>query len=80
MNLDQLALQCYEECGDYHLGSVPQFNHKKFAELVVLECIQTIDSSTPVYSDEDLGEDYCRGMLMGYTSAIIDVKKHFGVK
>ena len=38
MNLDQLALQCYEECGDYHLGSVSQFNHKKFAELIIKEC------------------------------------------
>lgn len=43
MNLDQLALQCYEECGDYHLGSVSQFNHKKFAELIVRECCNAAD-------------------------------------
>lgn len=53
---------------------------EKFAELIVGECIRVIDNSTPVYSSEDLQEDYCQGDLNGHQSALLEIKQHFGVK
>ena len=53
---------------------------KKFAELIVRECIRVIDNSTPVYSSEDLQEDYCQGNLNGHQSALLEIKQHFGVE
>ncbi len=41
--IEELALLCYEECGDYHIGSNSQFNHQKFAELIVKKCISMAD-------------------------------------
>ena len=53
---------------------------QKFAELIVRECIRVIDNSTPVYSSEDLQEDYCQGNLNGHQSALLEIKQHFGVE
>ena len=53
---------------------------RRFAELIVRECIQIIDDSTPVYSPNDLQEDYCQGKLNGYQSALLEIKQHFGIK
>ena len=50
------------------------------AELIVRECMQIIDDSTPVYSTRDMNEDYCRGTLNGYQSALLEIKEHFGVE
>lgn len=52
----------------------------KFAELIVRECCQLIDDSTPVYSPNDLQEDYCKGKLDGYHAALLEIREHFGVK
>jgi hypothetical protein len=41
--IKQLELLCYEECGDYHLGSIRQLNVEKFAELLVKECAAVSD-------------------------------------
>ena len=53
---------------------------EKFAELIVRECCQLIDDATPVYSLENLQEDYCQGNLDGYRSALLEIKEHFGVE
>lgn len=64
--IEELALLCYEECGDYHIGSNSQFNHQKFAQLIVEECMNAI------YDIDDLG---------GYHfKAANAIKKHFGVE
>jgi len=68
MNLDQLALQCYEECGDYHLGSVPQFNHKKFAESIIKECVEVAYK----YDEPKLSGP---GLMIGTM-----IEEHFGVE
>jgi hypothetical protein len=60
----ELALLCYEECGDYHIGSNSQFNHQKFAELIVKECAELADEPTS-RPFESYGEK---------------IKKHFGVE
>ena len=41
--IQHLAILCTEECGDYHIGSNPQFNYEKFAELIVRECVNTLE-------------------------------------
>jgi len=43
--IKELELLCYEECGDYHLGSIRQLNVEKFAELIVKECADISDAS-----------------------------------
>ena len=53
---------------------------EKFAELIIQECCQLIDDSTPVYSPENLQEDYCQGKLDGYHAALLEIKGHFGVE
>ncbi len=53
---------------------------EKFAELIVRECCQLIDDSTPVYSPENLQEDYCQGKLDGYQSALLEIREHFGLE
>ena len=66
-----------EDGGDYVAG---ELDPAKFAELIVRECIQVVDDSTPVYSPKDLQEDYCQGKLNGYQSALLEIKHHFGVE
>lgn len=57
----------------------PPESLEKFAELIVQECCQLIDDSTPVYSPENLQEDYCKGKLDGYHAALLEIREHFGV-
>jgi len=71
-----------EQAGWMMSDEVEGFNTRleKFAELIVRECIRVIDNSTPVYSSEDLQEDYCQGNLNGHQSALLEIKQHFGVE
>ena len=79
MNLDQLALQCYEECGDYHLGSVSQFNHKKFAELIVRECLKCGDKLAKCYIENH--PEYEQAWLLASNSDYSkQIELTFGVK
>jgi hypothetical protein len=50
--IKELELMCYEECGDYHLGSIRQLNVEKFAELIMQECANHILSSSDRYRKE----------------------------
>lgn len=74
--IQTLALLCYEECGDYHLGSIVEFNHEKFVELIVKECVNICDN----YQDL-IGNDRecftCRKIAYGIAD---NIEKHFGVK
>jgi hypothetical protein len=64
--IKQLELLCYEECGDYHLGSIRQLNVEKFAELIVRECAEVITET--------------RWHLPPTQQQIaIGIKEHFGV-
>lgn len=87
----ELAEQARKYARDYvaeckHYGHYMEHNEyelrfeEKFAELIVRECCQLIDDSTPVYSPENLQEDYCKGKLDGYHAALLEIKKHFGVE
>ena len=58
--INRLAILCTEECGDYHIGSNPQFNYDKFAELIVQECIDIIAPYTVRMSRP--GEEYLHPM------------------
>jgi hypothetical protein len=52
---------------------------ERFAQLIVQECCQLIDDATPVYSPENLQEDYCRGKLDGHHAVLLEIREHFGV-
>jgi hypothetical protein len=51
-----------------------EFN--KFAELLMQECIQAIEDSTPKISSGDHG----RGLQLGHDRAILALKNRFGVE
>ena len=68
-----LAILCSEECGDYHIGSNPQFNHEKFAELSVRECILIIQKGISL--DGNTTEKFLRTM-----KHLKDIKEHFGIE
>jgi hypothetical protein len=67
----ELELLCYEECGDYHLGSIRQLNVEKFAELIVQECIEIIEPCRCGCR--------CEQEVAITDSIITDIKEHFGV-
>ena len=78
--IQELAKEAGILPGVMGLNRFTYFDPEKFAELIVRECIQVIDDSTPVYSQENLQEDYCQGKLDGYQSALLEIKHHFGVE
>jgi hypothetical protein len=84
--IEELALLCYEECGDYHIGSNSQFNHQKFAELIVAEAFRAgMLYSAKKYADE--GSEHFTGndvaMFLEMEACELsdeDIKEHFGVE
>lgn len=80
--MNERIRELIKQAGWMMSDEVEGFNTRleKFAELIVRECIRVIDNSTPVYSSEDLQEDYCQGNLNGHQSALLEIKQHFGVK
>lgn len=48
------------------------FDHEKFAELIVKECIQTLHNNTPVFDENESLEDFNQG----YIRAILDCEYH----
>jgi hypothetical protein len=67
--IEQLAIECYQ---------APEFDYKKFAELIVKECIeqcQSNDVDVDRYSDES---DH--GVHLGVQECVQSLKQHFGVE
>ena len=63
--VDELAQRCYEYIEGTLDGDVVEFDYKKFAELIVRECLEVLELE-PYESDREV-----------YQQAI---KKYFGVK
>ena len=68
-----LAEQCRAEYRDGHGGYIEQFDEEKFAELIVRECILTIQMG--ITRDGHNTEKYLRSM-----KHIKQIKEHFGVE
>ena len=58
--IEQFATECYQ---------APEFDYKKFAELIVRECAK--------FLDENSGADQCNNV---WCPAPEDLLKHFGVE
>ena len=64
--IEAMILQCYNECGDYHIGSLRCFDHLKFARMIVRECAGIVNSL-----EQYEGPGDC--------STAEYIKEHFGV-
>ena len=53
---------------------------RKFAELIVQECIDAIDAARPYHTNDHLVNDYINGVEHGHKFAITMIIKHFGVE
>ena len=53
---------------------------KKFARLIIRECIQTLRDNTPVVDEHDSVEDWDRGYIRGMVDCEHHIKEHFGVE
>jgi hypothetical protein len=63
----ELAIECYNPYGN--------FDHEKFAQLIVAECIGTVEGMSPGYRDyRDQIEDAFR------RDCVAEIKHKFGVE
>lgn len=63
----ELAIECYNPYGN--------FDHEKFAQLIVQECISTVEGLAPGYKDyRDQIEDAFR------RDCVAEIKHKFGVE
>jgi hypothetical protein len=63
-NIDRLAIQCYQ---------APEFDYKKFAELIIKEYEQLLPEHCPWAKAEE------KGPTQGWHVAFV-ARKHFGVE
>lgn len=52
---------------------------RKFAELIIRECVQTLRDNTPVIDEHDSVEDWDRGYIRAMTDCEHHIQEHFGV-
>ena len=64
--IKELEMLCYEERGDYHLGSIRQLNVEKFAELLLRDVMETQDL------DEWEREQLCELYGLDYKPTMMD--------
>jgi hypothetical protein len=76
--LAELATSRTETVDDYNLQTVihTTFSKKKFAELIVQECLNIVSNQTTLDTNEDFREGFSHGLKYAWT----DIKKHFGVE
>ena len=67
--IDEFALQSQKEYGDFD-GSITTLDYRKFAELIIQECIEQCAVD---YNSE---EDWDKGVRW----AVKQIKEHFGVE
>ena len=71
--IEKLALECYQ---------APEFDYKKFAELIISECKQV--SLNEIVKDSDIDaendslvKEYLKGNNMGVVDSIVAIQQHF---
>ena len=65
--------------GSDHEG-LRDFDYKKFAELIVKECVQTLRDNTPVLDENESVEDWNRGYIRAMLDCEHHIQEHFGVE
>ncbi len=53
---------------------------KKFAELIVRECVQTLRDNTPVLEEDVTPEDWDKGYIRAMVDCEHHIREHFGVE
>jgi hypothetical protein len=75
--IDELMIQAGARFEFLHGVHYDDFQYKKFAELIVKECIETVAEN--MYSGMT-HSDFSDGADFAYAQAISDIKEHFGVE
>jgi hypothetical protein len=68
-------------CGLNGTSTAEVFDRKKFAELIVRECVKAVkpDTEYPMES-VDIVEEFHRGYWVGCNDSTMRIKEHFGVE
>jgi len=77
--IEKLAQGCFEYIEGTLDGDIVEFDYKKFAELLILECAEQIKTHGISASSEDYS-DYEIGFNAGLFHALRTTKEHFGVE
>ena len=75
--IDELMIQAGARFEFLHGVHYDDFQYRKFAELIVKECIETVAEN--MYSGMT-HSDFSDGADFAYAQAISDIKEHFGVE
>ena len=76
--IEQLADQCMTERQDSNGVYVEYFDHKKFAELIVRECIKLCDGNYEYKNNTDTL--FGGGIAAGVEICKTQIAQHFGVE
>jgi hypothetical protein len=82
--IEKLAEQCYETgpIGKDGWPEYSKFNYKKFAELIVQECMNQVrEQYLPVLEDKEMLKDtYWDGYVLCGVDSYVAIREHFGVE
>ena len=73
----ELAERCRRKFTCYECGE-SSFDHEKFAELIVQECIKRCDGNHEYKNHTDT--DFGKGVVVGVEMCKEQIKEHFGVE
>jgi hypothetical protein len=71
----ELADQALKECDAAKERGIDQYS-KRFAELIVKECMDIVSKQTTLDTNEDFREGFSHGRKLAWT----EIRKHFGVE
>lgn len=77
--IEKLADECWSK-SEYDPSIDPWFNHRKFAELIVRECVQTLRDNTPVLDENESLEDWNKGYIRAMLDCEHHITEHFGLE
>ena len=85
--MNKLIRKLNEQAQDWADAHAPyaseehEYFAEKFAQLIVLECVQTLIDNTPErYTNESAEEDWDKGYDRAMKDCVHHIKEHFGVK
>ena len=82
--IEQLAEQCWIHTNEPLFAAKSphwEFDRRKFAELIVRECVQTLIDNTPErYTNESAEEDWDKGYDRAMRDCVHHIQEHFGVE
>ena len=85
--MNELIRKLNEQAQDWADAHAPyaseehEYFVEKFAQLIVLECVQTLIDNTPErYTNESAEEDWDKGYDRAMKDCVHHIKEHFGVK